>query len=91
MAKFDKKTSDALLKGLQGLREMQEKAEAKRNEELWMNIDPGSSLLETLHALKKHELDKIRKSYDFKGMSGLKIVDLAVELSVLVPIHLEKV
>jgi SEC-C motif len=91
MAKFDKKTSDALLKGLHGLRKMHDDMDAKRNEEIWMDIDPGSSLVDILHALKKHDLDKIRKSYDFKGMSALKKGDMAVELSVLVPVHLEKV
>ncbi|CAN7552148.1 YecA family protein [Rossellomorea sp. LjRoot5] len=90
MKKADKKTRDALLRGLKGLKEMQEDMEAKRARGIWKDIKPGSTLIEALSILKKDEVDSIRKAYEFQGMSSLKKAEMALEVSMLVPHSFEK-
>ncbi|KPL60468.1 YecA family protein [Rossellomorea vietnamensis] len=90
MKKTDKKTRDALLRGLQGMMEMQRKMDEKRAHEIWKNIDPGATLIEVLNTLKKDEVDSIRKAYEFQGMSALKKADMALEVSILVPHSFQK-
>ncbi|MGG4169016.1 SEC-C metal-binding domain-containing protein [Rossellomorea vietnamensis] len=90
MKKTDKKTRDALLRGLQGMMEMQRKMDEKRAHEIWKNIDPGATLIEVLNTLKKDEVDSIRKAYEFQGMSALKKADMALEVSMLVPHSFQK-
>lgn len=90
MKKTDKKTRDALLRGLQGMMEMQRKMDEKRAHEIWKNIHPGSTLIEALSTLKKDEVDSIRKAYEFQGMSSLKKAEMALEVSMLVPHSFEK-
>lgn len=68
------------------LSELRRKEEAKA----WTEIDFPISLKEALERLTKVELDEIRKTYDFKGISSLNKADLIDKLVDLIPKHISR-
>jgi len=68
------------------LSELRRKEEAKA----WTEIDFPISLKEALERLTKVELDEIRKTYDFKGISSLNKADLIDKLVDLIPKYISR-
>ncbi|MDM5336382.1 SEC-C metal-binding domain-containing protein [Fictibacillus enclensis] len=64
--------------------------EVKRGNAIWKEIEDTGTLEKVLGALTKAELDRIRKFYDFKGLSSLNKTKLAHELAQLIPAHLDE-
>ncbi|OZM56867.1 hypothetical protein CIB95_08840 [Lottiidibacillus patelloidae] len=71
----------------QDFQEREEKLEKKT----WKKHKSEPTLIEALSVLTKKELDKIRKSYEFTGISTLKKADLANELAKSIPANLERI
>lgn len=84
--KIDKKTAASLMEALKEAKAFGQRLQENREKRLWKVVHIPCSLHAALDALTKGEMDKIRKSYDFKNLSTLKKTELAAELARLIPL-----
>ncbi|WP_160723137.1 YecA family protein [Bacillus sp. USDA818B3_A] len=87
---IDKETYDKLLGALEGMKEMTQKAQAKRELKIWSEISVPITIKDALARLSKDDLSIIRRRLDIKGASQLKKGDLIELLSSKIPFALEK-
>jgi hypothetical protein len=89
--KIDKKTEAALIGALERLKAFSQQQKDNREKRLWKKVNIPCSLFDAINGLSKDEMDRIRKSFDFKNLSSLKKAELASELVRLIPLNFEKV
>jgi len=77
----DKKLAKELLKISKGMLAFQEEQRKKAEKRLWASAGAPCDLLEALMRESKDQLDKYRKTHNFKGMSALNKEQLAIKLS----------
>ncbi len=89
--KIDKKTEAALIGALEKLKAFSQQQKVNREKRLWKKVNVPCSLFDAINGLSKDEMDRIRKSFDFKNLSSLKKAELALALVRLIPLNFEKV
>ncbi|MYL35799.1 hypothetical protein GLW05_19700 [Pontibacillus yanchengensis] len=79
--------SNQILRNIQKGRERDAERLRKREEEFWHRADDAPRLKDVLQGFRKHELDDIRKTFGFQGLSSLNKGELVEELTTLIPQH----
>ena len=87
----DKKNENEMIKMLEGMLAYKEELKEKREISFWKKADSPCLLHEALTRMTKIELDEIRKAHNFSNMSALKKADLCNELSIAIPIVLNRI
>ncbi|GAA0337441.1 hypothetical protein GCM10008967_29620 [Bacillus carboniphilus] len=88
---MDRKLEKDLLNALEGMKRDSERWQAKREKEIWQQIEVPCSLEEVLSRFTKGDLDTIRKNANFGGISSLKKAELKAKLVELLPGHFKQV
>ena len=83
--RIDKDTEEMLMKALENAKAFGQQLAESREKRLWKEVNIPCSLHEAVNGLTKDEMDKIRKTYDFKNLSALKKSAMAAELARLIP------
>lgn len=87
----DIKMKNEMIKMLESMQEYSKELKEKQEISLWKRAGSPCLLHEALTRLTKIELDEIRKAHNFSNMSALKKADLCIELSLIIPIVLNRI
>lgn len=89
--KFTQEQQELLRDALNRAKAHSKKMREDRYNRLWKEVKFPCNLYDTISRLSKYEIDTIRKTYNFKGLSSLNKSELSMQLSALIPLKFDKI